>query len=59
MPVNTIYVCLKCQHDFNVPIYSVEEQKEEVRRDPSMSFGKANCPRCDSFDVLEQAKLVA
>jgi hypothetical protein len=59
MPVNKIYVCLKCQHDFNVPIFSIEEQKVERRRDPRVNFGKPNCPNCDSFDVLEKSKLVA
>lgn len=59
MPIETVYVCLRCQTEFRVPIFSIKEQEEAKKREPTSNFGPVRCknPSCQSDDVIDKNKL--
>jgi len=51
MPTPTRYKCLKCTSDFELMIWSPEEQAIEEKRRP-VTFNRPKCEHCGSPEVV-------
>jgi hypothetical protein len=52
MPTTKRYNCVKCDINFDVPIFTPEEQVEARRRKPEQNFGPVTCPNCGDTAVV-------
>lgn len=60
MPSQKRYKCLRCEAEFELLVFTHEEQIAARRHNPNQGFGRATCPnpQCQSTDVIEKAKLM-
>jgi len=61
MPTQKRFRCLRCTTEFNLDIFTPDEQAEARHRNPNQGFGPARCinPQCQSTDLMDSEMLKA